>query len=200
MKHPEIGLLPILMFSDYFLTVLGAIQKDKKYSDHFKGQQYELNPVWQHQVMQRKWLNSRHILLTVLVSGTLALLLEFGRFPDYVAEGLFGCLFVCFGMIIGRHLANLMVFRYFNRRPDEISGQIIMAPSLLLSISTYQYLVAAIPLVFVAVFAPTPFALGGLIGAGLLFVAHFRWIRLHMKQTKRLAHRMPAMLNRTPDP
>ena len=37
MKHPEIALLPILMFSDYFLTVLGTIQKDKKYSNHFKG-------------------------------------------------------------------------------------------------------------------------------------------------------------------
>jgi hypothetical protein len=184
MKNPEILLLPIMMFSDYFLTVFGAIQKEIKYDDHFKAQHYELNPIWQKQISQKKWFNPRHILLTVLVSGVLAGLIEFGNIPAFVVQGLLGCVFVLFGMIIGRHLSNIMVFRYLVKKPDDISGQITMAHSLILSISTYQYLVGVIPIAIIAVFTPTPFALGGLGGAILILAVHVRWIQKYKSQIK----------------
>ena len=47
MHHPELLLLPILMFADYFLTVLGAIHAEKKHSQHIRSEHYELNPAWQ---------------------------------------------------------------------------------------------------------------------------------------------------------
>ena len=77
MNYPELLLLPILMFADYFLTVVGAVQKEKKYSNHFTVQNYELNPIWQQDIAQKKWLNLRHILFTVLITVLLIFLTEF---------------------------------------------------------------------------------------------------------------------------
>jgi hypothetical protein len=182
MKYPEILLLPILMFSDYLLTVLGATQKERKYSEHFKTQHYELNPIWQKAISQKKWLNPRHSLLTILLSGILACLLELGVLPEPFVQGLLGCLFVFFGMAIGRHLSNILIFRRFAQCPEGISGQITMTHSLSLSISMYQYLVAAVPLAILAFFNPTPFVFGGLAGAGMIFMVHSIWIHRHQKK------------------
>ena len=112
MKYPELFLVPILMFVDYFLTLAGAVLKDKKYGEHFKLEHYELNPVWQRDIAQRKWFNPRQILLVVLVSAVIIALMEFGQVPETFIQGLMGCLLVSLGMITGRHLANLMTFRY----------------------------------------------------------------------------------------
>jgi len=185
MKHPEIILLPVLMLADYFLTVLGAIRKERKYAVHFKTQHYELNPVWQKTIAQKKWFTPRHLLLTLLTSGVLAFLVESGNMPDAFAKGMFGCLFVLFGMIIGRHLSNLLIFRYLDRHPQDIAGEITMAHALMLTISSCQNLVVAVPMVLLAIFSPTPFVLGGLVGTLLLFVIHFKWIRKHRKQREK---------------
>jgi hypothetical protein len=184
MKHIEVILVPILMFSDYFLTVLGAILREKKYGDHFKMQHYELNPKWQQQIGEKKWVNPRHIVLTVVTSGILAALVELGDMPESFWQWMFGCLFVSYGMIIGRHLSNIMIFQYLVGNPNEVSGQITMSHSFALFVSTYQYLVAVIPMIFLAVFTPTPFVWGGLLGSGLILGAHFKWIKLHKKRIK----------------
>ena len=41
---------PPFMLADYFLTLAGAAQKERKYDDHFKTEHYELNPTWQKDV------------------------------------------------------------------------------------------------------------------------------------------------------
>jgi len=185
MKYPEIALLPILMFGDYFLTVLGAIQKEKKYTDHFKTEHYELNPMWQKTITQKLWFNPRHILITVLVSGILTYLLECGDLPQAFAEGVLGCLFIPYGMIIGRHFSNLLIFDRLIHKPEEISSQITMAHSLTLSISMYQYLVVGIPMCMLAIFSPTPFVLGALIGIVMIFLNHLNWIRRQKNKTSK---------------
>ena len=68
MKHPEVILVPAFMLADYFLTLAGAVLRDRKYSDHFKTEHYEMNPLWQKDVARKKWLNPRHIVLVVVVS------------------------------------------------------------------------------------------------------------------------------------
>lgn len=181
MKHPQIVLLPLLMFADYFLTVWGAVLRDKGYGNYFKSEHYELNPVWQKAISRKRWVNPRHIVLTLLISGILAALLEFGDVPEPFPEFLFGCLFVSFGMIVGRHLSNILIFRRLALRPQEISGQVVMAHSLTLSISAFQYLVVAVPVAMVAIFSPTPFALGGAAAAVVMFVVHAVWIWRHRR-------------------
>jgi len=184
MKHPEIIILPILMFLDYFLTVLGAIQKEKKYSEHFKAQHYELNPIWQKQIAQKRWFNPRHIFLTISISIVFACLIEFGDMSSFFIQGLFGCLFVSFGMLIGRHLSNIMIFRYLAKRPQDVSGEVTMTHSLLLFTSAYQYLVVLIPIIFIAAFTPSPFVFGGLVGTILMIIVHIGWILRYKKQIK----------------
>ena len=65
MNYPELLLLPLLMMTDYLLTLVAASIKEKKYADHFKVQHYELNPIWQKDVSHKKWVNPRHIFLVV---------------------------------------------------------------------------------------------------------------------------------------
>jgi hypothetical protein len=179
MKHPDLLLVPFLMFLDYFLTVWCSILSEKKYKDHFITQHYELNPLWQKQIAQKKWLNIRHIALVLLISAGLVYLLEFEPICDPIAEGILGSFLVSFGLINGRHLTNILLFRYLIRHPNEISGQVSMAHSMQLSISKYQLLGFAIPLLLVTIFSPSPFVIGGLFGTITIIGYHFRWIQRH---------------------
>jgi hypothetical protein len=184
MKHPEVFLVPAFMFADYFLTLAGAVQNEKKWGDHLKTEHYELNPTWRKHVAQRKWFNPKHILHTVALTLLLILLAEFGEMSESIVEGVLGCLLVFFGMIIGRHLCNLMIFRYVIRKPEEISGQVTMTHALLLWMSLYEYLVFFIPLILIAFFAPSPFVAGALFAVVLLLAVHLKWIRKYRKQAK----------------
>ena len=163
------------MFADYFLTLAGVVQREKKYGGHFKIEHYELNPIWQKGVAQRKWFNAKHILLTGVVTLLLILLVKFGETAESFVEGVLGCLLVLFGMLLGRHLSNLMIFRHVIRKPGEISGQVTMTHALLLSISLYQYFVVFVPIVLIAFFAPSPFVTGALFAVVLLLTAHLKW-------------------------
>ncbi len=182
MKHPDFLLVPVFMFADYFLTLAGAALKDGKYGDHFKTEHYELNPIWQKQVAQKKWLNPRHILLVVVGSCLLLLPMEFVELPEPFIQAVLGCLLAFFGMLIGRHLSNLMIFRYVIRKPDEISGQVTMSHAMLLWVSLYQHLAILAPLALIAVFSPSPFVIGACVGAVLVLAVHLQWIRRHRKQ------------------
>jgi len=185
MKYPEIFLLPALMFADYFLTVAGSIKRDKKYSEHFKVEHYELNPIWQKSIAEKKWFNVRHILLTVSITAILAGMVEFCDLPNSIIQCILGALFVSFSIVVGRHLSNILMFRYLIRRPNEISGQVTTTHSLMLWWSMYQYLAALVPIAIIALFAPSPFAIGALIGAALIFVVHLNWIRKYKKKLKK---------------
>ena len=186
MKHPELFILPVLTLTDYFLTLAAEIQRSKKYADHFRIEHYELNPVWQTQVAQKKWFNPKHILLTVAIVVLLLPLLESGLMPESFVQGFLGCLLVCFGSVIGRHVCNLLTFRRIEQKPGEISGQVTMAHSLLLSLSMYQCALVLVPLVIVAVLSRTPVAIGGVFGVILLLAIHLQWIRKYNSQKRLL--------------
>lgn len=170
------------MFADYFLTVVGAILKEKKYDLHFKTKYYELNPVWQKHIEQKKWFNPKHILLTLAISSILIFLTEIGSLPEPFPQVFLGVILSVFAMLIGRHLSNLMIFVYIGRRPDEISGQVTMSHPLILWLSLFQYLVGIIPLVLILVFTRSSFVLGAVIGSVLLILTHLRWLRKYRKK------------------
>lgn len=172
----------MLLCADYFLTVLGAKVRERVYALHFKTEHYELNPTWQKTIARKQWFNPRHILVTLLSTGLLAGLLEWGACPPAFAEGVPGCVFIMFGTIIGRHVNNLLLFRRVARQPPELAGQITLTYALTLSMSLYQTIGIAIPLLLLALFSPTPFVLGGLCGVLALIVTHLRWLwRLRRK-------------------
>ena len=190
MKHPEFLLVPVFMFADYFLTLAGAVLKDRKYGGHFKTEHYELNPVWQKAIAKRKWLNPKHIALVFVGTSVLILPMEFVEMPEPFIQAVLGCLLAVLGMVIGRHLSNLMIFRYVIRKPEEISGQVTLTHSLLLSWSLYQNLTVLVPLALIAIFAPSPFVIGACAGAVLLLAVHWKWIGQHRKRAR--ASRRPS--------
>ncbi len=176
MNHPDLLLLPVMMLADYWLTVAGAVQREGQYANHFKMKHYELNPVWQKDVAQKRWLNPWHIALTLVITGGLYVVLESGGLPSEFCRGVVGCVLVLFGMILGRHLNNLLVFRFLNRQPHEISGQVVLSHRFVLYVSLFQTLMVLIPVGLIAVLSPTPFVIGALIGLLLFLVTNGVWI------------------------
>ena len=173
-----------MMFADYYLTLASVISKDKGYANHFKVEHWELNPIWQKQVAQKKWFNPKHILIVALFSSVAILLPEYGTMPDSFCQAFLGCLIGMFSIIVGRHLSNLLIFRYVTRNPDEISGQITMSHDFVLSMSLYQYLGICFFLGLIALLSRSLFVIGSFVGAVLVVTHHSRWIRRHRKQLK----------------
>ena len=174
MKHPEALLLPILMLLDYYLTVCGAVLSEKKYRQHFRIEHYELNPVWQKTIAQKRWFNPRHLLLTIGLSGILIFLTETGFEP--LTQWLLGVLLVLYGMIIGRHLSNLLLFHYVCQKPETLTGAVTMSHTLVLSISLYQTIILLIPFILLTLFSPSLFVVGGLTGLLLFMGVQRVWL------------------------
>jgi hypothetical protein len=166
-----------MMLADYYLTVLGALQAARKYRQHYKTEHYELNPIWQQDIARAKWFNPRHLALVVLISGALLLGIELADPLDFFIQGVLGCTLTMQGFVVGRHLSNLLMFRYLIRKPDEISGEITLSHPLLIVVSAYQHLGALLPLVFIAVFTASWFAYGGVLGMVVLVAVHYVWLR-----------------------
>lgn len=177
MNHPELIAVPILMLADYALTILGARSSAIVYRNHFTMPSYELNPRWRKSVDQIQWFNFRHISIVVLVTVLLVLLDHTELLPHSTFQLALGMLFGAFGSVCGRHLTNLMLFRYLNRHPHEISGQIQLSLKLTLKISQFTYL-GLIPLcVIVVTLVPGSYTLGALLGILALVFVHFVWER-----------------------
>lgn len=189
MKHPEALLLPVFMVTDYFLTVLGAIHREKGYSRHFRLEHYELNPIWQKDVAAKRWINPRHLILTALVSGLLIGLMEGGEFlPAFDGtisvfnEMFLGAALSSFAIIIGRHINNLLIFRHLEHRPHDLTGVLTMTHGFALSTSLYQTIMVFVPLALIAGLSGSTYATGGMIGSGALALAHLSWMRRASKR------------------
>ena len=181
MQHPVVLLVSVLMLLDYYLTLLGARLADRSYRRHFKTEHYELNPIWQSAVAGRRWLNVRHLILVMLVTGILVLLGEVllveAIEPDTtLLNGLLGFLFTVYGLMLGRHLSNILTFAHLGRHPDEVVGEVRLSHRYVVSLSIYQLLVAAVPIAMIAVFSTSPFVLGALAGVLAIMLVKAFWL------------------------
>lgn len=170
------------MFADYFLTVTGAIWKERKYDEHFKAPFYELNPALQKSVSAKKWWNAKHVLMTAVLTAVLLWMVEFAGLPEFFVRGFLAAIIVFFGALLGRHVYNLLMFARMRREPSEISGQVTMAHSLVTVLALYQCFMVLIPLVLLALLSPAPSTVGGVAGLVLLSVVHLDWIRKYRKE------------------
>ncbi len=178
MNHPELIAVPILMFADYALTILGAKNSAAVYRNHFTTASYELNPLWRKSVDQVRWFNPRHIALVALVTVLLILMDQVAAIlPFDTFKIVLGMLFGVFGSVCGRHLTNLLLFRYLNRHPHEISGQVQFSMKLMLKMSQFNC-IGLIPLfVIVVTLVPNRYTLGVLIGLVTVVFVHSLWAR-----------------------
>ena len=174
MNHPELIAVPILMLADYALTILGAKSSTVVYRNHFTTPSYELNPLWRKSVDQIRWFNPRHISLVALVT-VLLIVVDLAVLPYDLFELALGMLFGAFGAVCGRHLTNLMLFRYVNRHSNEISGQVQLSLKLMLKISQFNYIGLIPVFTIVVVLVPNLYTAGILLGLLALVFAHFVW-------------------------
>jgi hypothetical protein len=184
MKYPETLILPILMFADYFLTVLGAIEQEKKYAHHFKMENYELNPIWQSDIAKKRWFNPRFLVLAIVVAGSLIYLFEASNRSRGETYFFLGVVFGIYGVILGRHFCNLLIFIFVKNNPKILSGEVVLSKKFILYLSAYQLLIVLIPTAFIAFFSLNEFALGGVVGILVLLGIHVIWILIAKKKDK----------------
>ena len=111
LNHPEILAVPLLMVADYTLTILGARESAAVYREHFVLASYEMNPLWRKSVDEIRWFNPRHFAIVCLVTLLLVLVDQVAP-AELPIEFFLGGVFGAWGMVFGRHVANLLLFRY----------------------------------------------------------------------------------------
>jgi hypothetical protein len=188
MLHPEVLLVPILMLADYFLTIAGALLYKRGYGKHVRYENYELNPMWQRSVDAVRWFNPRHLLITAFVTGFLLLV---GEHVDPSVEPFydfyFGLIATLFMIIVGRHLGNILIFLHAIKHPGDLSGEARLSYRVALKASNSQLWQVFLPLVVMAIYEKSAFALGCLCAPPALAVGHFRWRRKYQKQLQKMA-------------
>lgn len=186
MKHPIALIIPVLMLCDYYLTIVGSILCRRGYDKHIKAEQYELNPAWQSSINKRKWFNTRYLMLVALVTLLAVFISETG---DVLINGLgdffVAMLIVLFSTIIGRHLSNILIFRYVVKHPEEMSGEVHLGQKMVLKMSQYHVLLALCPFIVVALYVQAPFVLGGLSGLLLFWAIHWSWLSKYKRQLEK---------------
>jgi hypothetical protein len=179
-NHPESLLVPVLMLTDYWLTVAGARLRDSGYASHFKTPSYELNPVWQKTIAAKRWLNGKHLALTVIVGTACVLLSEIPH--QRISDVFFGFALAVLGLVNGRHLSNLALFAYVRRRPHTLSGTVTMSHELVLWLSLFQIAPVMLMLMLLWIIVPTPQVMGAVAGVAALSLVHLLWMRRYRRR------------------
>jgi hypothetical protein len=166
----------MLMLADYALTILGAYESASVYRKHFVLASYELNPLWRKSVDEIRWFNPRHFSLVCIITLVLVTVDQFMPPEESIQFGL-GIFYGAFGMVCGRHLTNLMIFRFLNHNPDQISGQVNLSMLLTLKMSQFTYIGVSPLFVATAILAPNNYSAGIAMGVIVLAGVHFIWAR-----------------------
>ena len=189
MRHPEVLFVPVLMVLDYYLTLYGAHLAEQSYRRHFKTEHYELNPIWQSAVARRHWINLRHLALVVLMGGILVLLAEVLELESEFLNPLLGFVLTSYGVLLGRHLSNILTFAHLTRCPEEVVGEVRLSQSFVISLSIYQLLAVGLPIIFVAIFSPSGFVFGAV--TAVLTMGSVKTLWLVRSRKTRAKHQMP---------
>jgi hypothetical protein len=185
MRHPEVLLVPVLMLSDYYLTLYGLRLAEQSYLRHFKIPHYELNPIWQRAIARRQWFNRWHAAV-LLVGCILVGLAEIMQVDDTLLDPMIGFLLAFYGLLLSQHLSNLLTFSHLNRHPDEVTGEVHLAQTFVLRLSIHQLLPVAAPIAVIAIYSPNEFVLGAMVAVLLMAILKTVWLararRIHAKK------------------
>jgi hypothetical protein len=186
MHYPELLIIIVLMFSDYYLTIWGTKLRNEGHSNYFVVENYELNPIWQHDIQNQKMFNLRQVIMTIAAFCFFIYVFEYMDLNDSLKDGLIGFLLAHYGMLTGRHISNLLTYYYTKNHPNDLSGKIRQSHKYCLYNSLYQYLVAIVPLILIAVVYPKPFIIGCAVGSSFSIITHILWIRKYRKNTAKV--------------
>lgn len=174
--------IPVLAILDYQLTLSGAALVERRYRQHFRVPQYELNPVMQPVIRARKRVSGRHLALVALITGLVYVEGLLMGFESSLFTFLLAFVFGAYASVTGRHLANLLTFRFLEKHPDELSGTVEMSQAYITRLTQYMYLSTILPLLVAAFLSPTPAVVGVAAGVLALYAGHGLWYRRARRQ------------------
>ncbi len=173
--------VPVLMLADYYLTLWGAVLRERSgYTRFFVLAHYELNPAFQADVANLRWFNPRHLLLSLLFTALLLVITWFTQLDPNLNFGfdlLIGFVSMIYFVLIGMHLANLLTFRYVQKNPQQLTGQVQLGFEFTIAQAQNQMLFVLVPLIVVALVTQSFFVIGGIFGVLSTLVSFTRWKR-----------------------
>ncbi|NNF00411.1 MAG: hypothetical protein HKN25_15440 [Pyrinomonadaceae bacterium] len=183
--RPEILLLPILMIADYYLTILGAILREKKYGEYFPIETYEMNPTYQDDIDSKRLFNPRFIGQLILNFGLLFLaslfLTDALEFLYWIILGFYLTLFA---YINGLHMSNILSFLFVKSNPNVMKSEIRISHRYNLYSSLFTNSVLLLPVIFILLFSYSHFILGSLIAVLYNAFLCLMWIAKNRKSSK----------------
>ena len=184
-------LIPGLVLSDYYLTLVAEKLRQESQSHRpIRLERYELNPKFQKDVAQLRWVNWRHLSATAGITLLMAFLAYgyvLGVSPVPFL-GILGFYSVLFGVIIGRHMQSILTFSDALKHPplDIDQNQKPMVSEIeLLRLTQSSNIALLPPFGLSAVMTRHEFMIGRFGGILMLIVIIFIWIqRCQLKQRK----------------
>lgn len=174
-------IVPLLMLADYYLTLWGAIQRERSgYARFFVIENYELNPTFQADIAKRRWVNPRHLLIVLLLTVfllTFTFLMDATQAPTLIFDLFMGFIYTLYLVLIGAHTANLLTFRYVQTNSLQLTGEVRMGPELTVTQSQNQILIVLLPLVVMAIVTQSFFVIGGVLGVLRMIISLMLWKR-----------------------
>lgn len=182
MEPVAVLVIPVLAILDHQLTLAGLALAERRYRKHFRVPQFELNPFMQAAIAARKRVSWRHLALVAFITGLVYVEGLLIGFESPLFTFLLTAIIGVYAAILGRHLSNFFVFRFLDRNPQEVSGEVEMSQAYATRMSQYNLLSVLLPLAVAAVLSPTPTVFGILCGVLGTFLGHGLWYRKAQRQ------------------
>jgi hypothetical protein len=164
----------VLHAADYLLTIWGAVERERRAAHVIMlDGSYELNPLFQKSVNERRWVSARFLITLVGVAALIGCMnAVVGAQPGAQApqEVFIGALLFTRVALISRHLQNIWLFRRMAEHPESVVGQLRYERRTVVLVSAFQAAGISALVVLAAVLSPTPALIGGALGLSLLTV------------------------------
>lgn len=170
--QPQVLVLPVLMQLDQFMTIVTARMYARRRGAE-PDEDYELNPLFQKEVKQRRLsLGLKHVFLVIVYTAVLCV---GWKFDVRIGEFLTGASIGYFGVAVAGHLSNIRILKYLEAWPTETSGETRYAPTATLAISQARLIEPLVPLTLIAAFTQNFYVIGGAFGVWKLILVHHHW-------------------------
>ena len=180
MESILILIIPVLMLSDYYLTLYSNRLRLDAYSHHVVLEVYELNPIFASDISRNKIININHLIGVLLVCFFL-FWAHYSMDGSYLFKLVYGNFIFGFTLTNARHLLNIFIFKFVRNNPDELKGQISQSAKFIYIAEAGQDFTLTIAIAPLAILSGSFYLYGALIGGVVMTIGHIVWYRKYKK-------------------
>ncbi|HNL38503.1 MAG TPA: hypothetical protein PKL15_05570 [Saprospiraceae bacterium] len=179
--YPEILAVAFTLFLWHYLNSKNAALRRRVYSKYVRIKDSHLQEQTLQTIEQRARFNWQKVVLLLYLAGSIYFL-AYVRHAGQSARFCIGFLLGLFGIQLGRQIFNYLYFRYLERNPDAVEGEILYSGRTLYLVGIWEMFLPA-PLVAVLVWQyPDEFSWG--LGAGFAMLC---LIQIFLSRLRRAA-------------